>query len=98
MNIGTLRFSRLDVRHDTLEGPHKVISHNRNGEVELTHIELELRDLGSLVGGLAERVADLNRLDLRSELFKEFVVNSRLHEDTATGTATLAVVPANQIA
>lgn len=28
VNVCPLRFSRFNIRHDTLEGPHKVISHN----------------------------------------------------------------------
>ena len=64
----------------------------------MTHIELELRDLGSLVGVLAEGVTDLDRLDLLGELFKEFFINFRLDEDATTSTATLAVVPAEPIA
>ena len=41
-----------------------------------TYVELDLRDLRSLVGVLSEGVADLDGLGLLGELGKEFIVDS----------------------
>ena len=71
--------------------------HARKGrEQTQTHIKLDLRDLGSLVSFLGEGVANLDRLGLLGELFKEFVIYLGLNEDATTGAAALAMVPATQ--
>jgi len=63
---------------------------------EGTYVELDLRNLWSLVHALGEGVTDLDCLDLFGELGKEFIVDSRLDKDTSTSAAGLTVVPAGQ--
>jgi len=97
VDLGSLLLARFDVRHDTLEISYVVIFVIEKGkEGGRTHVELDLGDLWSLVYALDEGVTDLDFLDLFGELFKEFVVDSRLDEDTSTSAASLTVVPAEQ--
>lgn len=55
-------------------------------------VELELGDLRALEGVALERVADLVLLGTGLEALKEGVVDALLDQDTAAGTAALAVV------
>jgi hypothetical protein len=55
-------------------------------------VELELGYLGTLKGLLAERVTDLEGLDVGLELLHELVVDGSLDVDAGTGAAALAVV------
>lgn len=98
VNLGALFLSRFNVGHDTLVGPREAFFFFfiQGGETKSTHIKLNLRDLGSLVGILGEGVTDPDRLGPLGELFEEFVVNPRLDEDATASAATLAVVPATQ--
>ena len=48
------------------------------------------------MGFLGEGVADFDRLGSFGELFKEFVIDSRLNEDTTTSATALALIPAEQ--
>jgi hypothetical protein len=61
---------------------------------ETTYIVLDLGNLGTLVGALAEGVANFDGTSLLSELLQELIVNPSLHEDTGTSAACLPVVPA----
>jgi len=61
---------------------------------ETTYIVLNLGNLGTLVGALAEGVTNFDRTSLLSETLEELVVNPSLHEDTGTSAACLPVVPA----
>lgn len=62
--------------------------------VNVSHdtVELELRDLRTLVGALLERVADLVLLSTSLECFQELVVDGLVDEDAGSSTAALAVV------
>jgi hypothetical protein len=57
-----------------------------------THVVLDLRDLRTLEGIGLEGVTNLQRLDVRQELFLELVVHLFVNKDSGTGTACLAVV------
>lgn len=57
-----------------------------------THVVLNLRDLGTLEGIGLEGVTDLQRLDVRQELFLELVVHLFVDKDSRTGTTCLTVV------
>jgi len=92
VDFGTVLLARLDVRHDTLARLRTIIFVVEKGGGR-TYIKSDFRDLWSLINALGKGVADLDRLDLLSELCKERVVDSGLDEDTSASAATLAVVP-----
>ena len=61
---------------------------------DVTHhpVELFLRHLRALRGGIIERIADFGVLHLGEHLLDEFVVNLFLDEQPRTGTAALALI------
>lgn len=63
-------------------------------EIRDTYVVLLLRNLRTLVRVVSERIAELDRRRLRSELLEELVVDPRLNEDSRAGTACLTVIPA----
>ena len=95
VDLGTLLLAGIDVRHDALARLSAVIFVEERGRGR-TYVELDLRDLRSLIGALGEGITDLDQLDPLGELGKEFVVDSRLNKDTGASTASLAVVPATR--
>ena len=60
----------------------------------LTYVELLLGNLGTLVDGGVEGVAELDLLRPLGELGQELVVDLRVNEDTRASAASLSVVPA----
>ena len=59
----------------------------------ITNIELNLRNLRTLVDTLTEGVSNFNRLSFGSETLEELIVDPSLDEDSRSGTAYLTLIP-----
>ena len=63
---------------------------------KITHIELDLRNLGPLVCIRAEWVSNLQRLYFGGELLDELIIDALLHEYTCSSAACLSVIEAER--